>query len=190
MLTTLLAAAVFATAPDSCVVSREFTVPAPAGHTIAAMLESRPGAVRQPAVVFISGAGAHTRDYSTAETEYEGNRAFVHLARQFVQAGFVVVRFDERGTGKSTGDSHAATALRSISAHRTNRCPSASRNRRTFRSVVCPRLDPSSFVFPSTVTHTCTSRSCTRSSSSTPTTIPVWMNRARVRLHSRNTSPT
>jgi uncharacterized protein len=104
MLTTLLAAAVFATAPDSCVVSREFTVPAPAGHTIAAMLESRPGAVRQPAVVFISGAGAHTRDYSTAETEYEGNRAFVHLARQFVQAGFVVVRFDERGTGKSTGD--------------------------------------------------------------------------------------
>src|SRR5690606_33539653 len=104
MLTTLLTAAVVAAAPDPCVVSREFTVPTPAGHTIAAVLESRPGAARQPAVVLISGTGAHTRDYSTAEGEYRGNRAFAQLARHFVQAGFVVVRFDERGTGKSTGD--------------------------------------------------------------------------------------
>jgi pimeloyl-ACP methyl ester carboxylesterase len=103
MLTAILAAALAAT-PDSCIISREFAVPTPAGHTIAAVRESRPGAARQPAVVLISGAGAQTRDYSTAEGEYEGNRAFAHLSRQFVQAGFVVVRFDERGTGKSTGD--------------------------------------------------------------------------------------
>lgn len=103
MLTAILAAVLAAT-PDSCIISREFAVPTPAGHTIAAVLESRRTTARQPAVVLISGAGPHTRDYSTAEGDYEGNRAFAHLARQLVQAGFVVVRFDERGTGKSTGD--------------------------------------------------------------------------------------
>jgi hypothetical protein len=84
-------------------------VQAPAGHTIAAVLETSRPTVRQPTVILISGSGPHTRDYSTASSDDKANHAFVALARRLVLAGFAVVRFDERGTGQSTGD-YARTA--------------------------------------------------------------------------------
>jgi len=104
MLPVLLAAVLTAT-PDSCLsTSREFTVRVLAGHTIAAVLETRSPGLKRPAVVLISGAGAHTRDYSTALSDDTSNQAFAALSRRLVDAGFAVVRFDERGTGKSSGD--------------------------------------------------------------------------------------
>lgn len=104
----LFLAAILA-ASEPCISSREFIVQAPAGHTIAAVLETSRPTVRQPTVVLITGAGPHTRDYSTASSDDKANHAFVELARQLALAGFAVVRFDERGTGQSTGD-YARTA--------------------------------------------------------------------------------
>jgi len=61
-------------------------------------------------VVLVSGAGAHTRDYATdAGNHANGNDAFRLLRDSLTSRGYVVVRFDERGTGSSTGSYATAT---------------------------------------------------------------------------------
>jgi len=92
-----------------CISSSEITAKSPAGHTISAVLETGRPSIRRPAVILVSGSGPHTRDYSTASSDDKANHAFRELARQLLLAGFAVVRFDERGTGLSTGD-YARTA--------------------------------------------------------------------------------
>lgn len=112
----LLLSVALAASVDSCVISREFTVRTPSGHTIAAILETRRPDVRQPAVVLISGAGPHTRDYSTAGSNDKGNHAFAELSRQLAQAGFAVIRFDERGTGMSSGSYERTATTASLAS--------------------------------------------------------------------------
>lgn len=51
---------------------------------------------RHPAVIFISGSGQHTRDVPIF-----GFRVFKTLARPFLEAGFAVLRYDDRGAGDS-----------------------------------------------------------------------------------------
>lgn len=115
MLTPLLVASLIVV-PDSCALSREFTVRTPTGETIAAVLETRRATVRQPTVILISGAGAHTRDYSTASSDDTANYAYLELSRALQQAGFAVIRFDERGTGRSTGDYQRTATTASLAA--------------------------------------------------------------------------
>lgn len=60
----------------------------------------------RPAVVLLSGSGPHDRDHPIA-----GHRPFVVLADRLARAGYIVLRFDDRGVGKSTGNFVGATTL-------------------------------------------------------------------------------
>lgn len=56
------------------------------------------GSQRRPAIVFVHGSGPGTRDGGTA-----ANPTFLFLANSLANAGVVVLRYDKRGIGKSTG---------------------------------------------------------------------------------------
>jgi pimeloyl-ACP methyl ester carboxylesterase len=57
-----------------------------------------PASLRGPGVVVISGSGPHNRD-----SEQFGHKAFLVLADALTRQGFIVLRYDERGVGASTG---------------------------------------------------------------------------------------
>jgi uncharacterized protein len=59
-----------------------------------------------PAVVLIHGSGPMDRD----STAY-GHKPFLVLADALTRAGYVVLRYDKRGVGQSSGDGRAATTL-------------------------------------------------------------------------------
>lgn len=58
-----------------------------------------------PAAVLITGSGAQDRDEALL-----GHRPFAVIADYLTRHGIVVLRFDDRGVGKSTGDYGAATS--------------------------------------------------------------------------------
>lgn len=63
---------------------------------------------RDPAgaiVVFLTGSGDHTRDQIIS-----GTAMFAHMADRLVDAGFITLRLDDRGTGASTGPTTTATS--------------------------------------------------------------------------------
>jgi len=69
------------------------------GVTLAATLTLPPGKGPFPAVVLITGSGPQDRDESLA-----GHRPFYVLADYLTRRGVAVLRADDRGTGKSTGN--------------------------------------------------------------------------------------
>lgn len=89
---------------DSCRVTRELRIATPDGRMIAAVLETADPSVRRPTVLLISGAGAWDRDYFTVVTTQGKQGAYRVMAARFLQLGFAVLRYDEAGTGASTGD--------------------------------------------------------------------------------------
>ncbi|HSP91086.1 MAG TPA: alpha/beta fold hydrolase, partial [Vicinamibacterales bacterium] len=58
-----------------------------------------------PAVVLITGSGAQNRD-----EEIFGHKPFLVLADHLTRHGLAVLRYDDRGVGKSTGDFASATS--------------------------------------------------------------------------------
>ncbi len=58
-----------------------------------------------PAVVLITGSGAQNRD-----EEIFGHKPFLVLADHLTRQGIAVLRYDDRGVGKSTGNFAAATS--------------------------------------------------------------------------------
>lgn len=58
------------------------------------------------AVILITGSGKQNRD-----EEMLGHKAFLVLADYLTKKGIAVLRFDDRGTGESTGDFSKATTL-------------------------------------------------------------------------------
>ena len=89
-------------------VSLEVVVPGPAG-TLAGTLTLPPhGRAPFPAVVTLTGSGAHFRDGNrTDEPDY---RPFRQIAERLAECGVATLRLDDRGVGGSTGDADAATA--------------------------------------------------------------------------------
>lgn len=67
------------------------------GVTLAGTITA-PASLRGPAVVFISGSGPHNRD-----GEEFGHKSFLVPADALTRQGFIVLRYDERGVGASTG---------------------------------------------------------------------------------------
>ncbi|GAC1391594.1 MAG: hypothetical protein NVSMB31_09140 [Vulcanimicrobiaceae bacterium] len=78
------------------------------GTQLAATL-SMPEHLREPvpAVFFVHGSGAQTRDESTGP-----NPMFKLLADPLVEAGFAVLRYDKRGVGKSTSHNSSQDVVR------------------------------------------------------------------------------
>ena len=74
------------------------------GVTLAGTLTVPPGDGPFPAVVLVSGSGPQDRD----ETVF-GHRPFLVLADALTRRGIVVLRYDDRGVGESTGN--IATAV-------------------------------------------------------------------------------
>ena len=64
----------------------------------------KPAPVRLPSVVLVSGSGPTDRDEFVA-----GIPIFAQLANAFADAGYLVVRYDERGAGQSGGRQESAT---------------------------------------------------------------------------------
>lgn len=78
-------------------------VAAPASET-AAPAGRKPAPPRLPAVVLVSGSGPSDRDEFVA-----GIPIFAQLATALADAGYLVVRYDERGAGQSGGRQESAT---------------------------------------------------------------------------------
>ena len=69
-----------------------------AGVTLAGTLTSPRGIAKAPAVVLVSGSGPQDRDSRIA-----GHKPFTLIADRLTRAGIAVLRYDDRGIGKSTG---------------------------------------------------------------------------------------
>lgn len=78
----------------------------PAGVTLAATLTIPEGKGPFPAVLLITGSGAQNRN-----EEIMGHRPFLVLSDYLTRHGIAVLRADDRGFGKSTGNFATATTL-------------------------------------------------------------------------------
>jgi len=74
------------------------------GNTLAGTLTLPNKTEKTPVVVLISGSGAQNRD-----EELMGHKPFLVIADYLTSNGIGVLRFDDRGTGSSTGDYNSAT---------------------------------------------------------------------------------
>jgi len=91
--------------PDGAYTAQDVAIPAPQGHVLAGTLTLPPRAGTVPAVVLITGLSPSERNGGDAPW-------MVHrdLSDAFTRAGFAVLRCDDRGVGKSTGDQKTFTS--------------------------------------------------------------------------------
>lgn len=77
-----------------------------AGIKLAGTLTLPQGKGVYPAVILITGSGAQNRD-----EEIAGHKPFLVIADHLTRQGIAVLRVDDRGTGASTGNFNASTAV-------------------------------------------------------------------------------
>ena len=88
--------------------SVEVTLPGPAGRLAGTLTIPSAGRPPFPAVVTLTGSGAHHRDGNrTPDHPY---RPFRQIANRLAQCGIATLRLDDRGVGGSEGSADAATA--------------------------------------------------------------------------------
>jgi uncharacterized protein len=86
----------------------EVHVPGPAGILADTLTLPSAGRAPFPAVVTLTGSGAHFRDGNrTDEPDY---RPLRRIAERLAGCGVATLRLDDRGVGGSAGDADAATA--------------------------------------------------------------------------------
>src|SRR3972149_315405 len=76
-----------------------------AGNTLAGTFTFPKSGGPFPAVILITGSGAQNRN-----EELLGHKPFLVLSDYLTKLGIAVLRFDDRGVGKSTGDYKSATS--------------------------------------------------------------------------------
>lgn len=77
-----------------------------AGVDLAGTLTYPTGRGPFPAIVLVTGSGPEDRD-----EQIFGHKPFLVLADHLTRAGFAVLRYDDRGVGRSTGDYSTATTF-------------------------------------------------------------------------------
>jgi pimeloyl-ACP methyl ester carboxylesterase len=82
----------------------EAAIPSAPGVTLAGTLTLPQGKGPFPAVAMITGSGAQDRDESLL-----GHKPFLVIADRLTRSGIAVLRYDDRGFAKSTGDFAKAT---------------------------------------------------------------------------------
>ena len=82
----------------------EASIPSAPGVVLAGTLTLPPGPGPFPAVAMITGSGAQDRDESLL-----GHKPFLVIADRLTRSGIAVLRYDDRGFAKSTGDFGKAT---------------------------------------------------------------------------------
>lgn len=92
--------------PPFSYISEEVSFAGGADHVqLAGTLTKPKGAGPFPAIVTITGSGPQDRDETIAE-----HKPFLVIADRLTRAGFVVLRYDDRGIASSTGDFGAASS--------------------------------------------------------------------------------
>ncbi|MFZ4523420.1 MAG: alpha/beta hydrolase family protein [Bacteroidales bacterium] len=87
--------------------SLEVTIPNTAGgFDLAGTLTLPEAKGKYPVAILITGSGPQNRD-----EELLGHKPFLVLADYLTRQGFAVLRYDDRGVGKSKGDSKTATTF-------------------------------------------------------------------------------
>lgn len=84
--------------------STNVAFPSVNGIVLAGTLTTPPGAGPWPAVVLVSGSGPHDRDERMV-----GHRPFFVLSDYLTRRGIAVLRYDDRGAGRSGGSFAAST---------------------------------------------------------------------------------
>ncbi len=82
-----------------------FDNPAAPGVHLFGTLSLPPGKGPFPVAITIAGTGQHDRDETL-----DGHKPFLVIADYLTRNGIAVLRFDERGAGKSTGNAYDATS--------------------------------------------------------------------------------
>ena len=88
-------------------VSIPVVVPGPAGDLAGTLTWPARGRAPFPAVVAVTGSGAHHRDGN--RTPQHPYRPFRDIAERLATCGIATLRLDDRGAGSSAGDANAAT---------------------------------------------------------------------------------
>jgi pimeloyl-ACP methyl ester carboxylesterase len=98
-----IASAASRTSAFSLAGDESVTIPA-LGFNLGGTITRPKDTAAAPALILIGGSGPTDRDETVA-----GIPIFGHAARDLVEAGFVVVRYDKRGVGQSGGRAESAT---------------------------------------------------------------------------------
>lgn len=88
--------------------AEDVVIPTPAGHTLAGTLTRPKGTSKVPVVITVSGSGPQDRDSRIAAVP--GYEIFRQVADTLGRRGIAVLRYDDRGVGRSGGGESAATA--------------------------------------------------------------------------------
>ncbi len=92
--------------PDGAYDATEVSIPAPQGHTLAGTLTTPITRKAVPAAVLITGLAPHERNNGQPPW-----MPFRDIADALTRAGIAVLRVDDRGVGKSSGDHDPSTSF-------------------------------------------------------------------------------